>query len=672
MPKFSGLFTLTASSFNRTLERTFRTTHKGMVAMTDLVRYPIPQAFAEKARINKTMYETMYQASVEDSDTFWREQAERYITWDTSFQTVCEGDFATHDISWFMGGKLNACFNCVDRHLETRGHQTALIWEGNEVGDVRRLTYLELHEQVCRLANVLKDLGVGVGDRVGIYLPMMPEAFIAMLACARIGAVHSVVFGGFSADALANRLNDASCKLLITADGSYRGEKTINFKETVDKALQAVSSVQHVLVVKRTGADIAWQPARDIWYFDALKQVPVECEPVWMDASAPLFILYTSGSTGKPKGILHATGGYLVYATMTYALIFDHQPDDIYWCTADVGWITGHSYGVYGPLANGASVLLYEGVPNYPSSARFWEMIDRHQVTVFYTAPTVLRSLRREGDALVLQSKRTSLRLLGTVGEPINPDVWTWYHQVVGGGRCPIVNTWWQTETGGIMLSPLPGAVPLQAGSAGKPFFGIVPDIVDDKLVIRKPWPGMMKTVYGDKARFINTYLSEVPGAYLTGDLAEVDDVGDYWVKGRSDDVIQVSGHRLGTEELESALVSSPEVSEAAVIGVPDGIKGESIYAFVTLKAGVALSDALKHSLIAHVRSVIGPIATIETIQWAKALPKTRSGKIMRRLLKQIAGGTTEELGDLSTLAEPAVIEELIKDACSARVKEAL
>ncbi len=640
--------------------------------MTESTLYPVPKAFEKKARITSEVYEKMYRASCDDPSSFWDEQARQYTSWQKPWQKTFEGDFKTHDISWFVGGKLNACYNCVDRHLETRGHQTALIWEGNQPEEQRRLTYLELHEQVCRLANVLKSEGVLAGDRVGIYLPMVPEAFVAMLACARIGAIHSVVFGGFSAEALSNRLSDAQCKLLITADGSYRGDKKIDFKTQVDKALATSPMVERVLVVERTGADIAWQPSRDVWYHKALAAASVDCEPMWMDASSPLFILYTSGSTGKPKGILHATGGYLVYAAMTYALVFDHQQDDIYWCTADVGWITGHSYDVYGPLTNGASVLLYEGIPNYPTPARFWEIIDKHQVSVFYTAPTALRSLRGEGDAFVQSTSRKSLRLLGAVGEPINPDVWVWYHKVVGENRCPIVNTWWQTETGGILITPLPGAMALKAGSAGKPFFGVVPDIVDGRLVIKKPWPGMMKTVYGDKARFINTYLSDVPGAYLTGDLATCDVSGDFWIKGRSDDVIKVSGHRLGTEELESALVSSPEVSEAAVVGVPDAIKGESIHAFVTLQGGVDASDDLKKGLVAHVRAVIGPIATLETIQWANDLPKTRSGKIMRRLLRQIASGQTKDFGDLSTLAQPSVIQQLVLNALKTGAKEGL
>ncbi|MDF1646811.1 MAG: acetate--CoA ligase [Legionellaceae bacterium] len=640
--------------------------------MTESTSYPVSAVFEKSARITSDMYESMYRTSCEDTDGFWDEQARQYITWKTPWQKTREGDFNTHDISWFVGAKLNACYNCVDRHLETRGHQKALIWEGNHPDEQRSLTYLALHEQVCRLANVFKSFGIEAGDRVGIYLPMVPEALIAMLACARIGAVHSVVFGGFSADALANRLNDAACQLLVTADGSYRGEKKIDFKTAVDDALRISPTVEHVLVVKRTGEKIAWQAQRDVWYHEAMDAVSSDCEPVWMDANAPLFILYTSGSTGKPKGILHATGGYLVYAAMTYDLVFDSQDNDIYWCTADVGWITGHSYGVYGPLANGACVLLYEGIPNFPTPARFWQMIDRHKVSVFYTAPTALRSLRHEGDAYVQSSERRSLRLLGTVGEPINPDVWKWYYNVVGEQSCPIVNTWWQTETGGILIAPLPGAMPLKAGSAGKPFFGIVPDIVDGRLVIKTPWPGMMKTVYGDDERFVQTYLKVVPDAYLTGDLATVDEDGHFWMKGRSDDVIQVSGHRLGTEELESALISSTAVSEAAVVGVPDAIKGESLYAFVILKAGVLETEALKKELVAHVRTVIGSIATLDMIQWSAALPKTRSGKVMRRLLRQIASGQTDDLGDLSTLAEPAVIQQLVLDASQICNKEVL
>lgn len=639
--------------------------------------YPMSKTFSETARIKPNDYEAMHQASLENPDDFWDEQAKRYVTWATPWEQTMQGDFEQANIAWFVGAKLNACYNCVDRHLAKHADKIAVRWEGNQASEQRCLTYAELHEAVCRLANVLKAEGVQAGDRVGIYLPMIPEAVIAMLACARLGAIHSVIFGGFSADALTNRLNDAQCRLLITADGSYRGEKSVVFKNQVDEALLNSPSVERVLVVQRTGKHIAWNPARDRWYHEAVAEASPLCEPVWMDANAPLFILYTSGSTGKPKGVVHATGGYLVYAAMTYACVFDHQENnthDVYWCTADVGWITGHTYGVYGPLANGASILIYEGLPNYPDYARFWEMIDRHQVSIFYTAPTALRSLRREGDAWLNKSSRTSLRLLGTVGEPINPDVWVWFHEVVGQSRCPIVNTWWQTETGGVLLTPLPGAMQLAPGAVGQAFFGIVPEVVREtgevceagekgRLVIKKPWPGMMQGIYGDKQRFIDTYLHEVPGAYLTGDLAHVDASGNYWIAGRSDDVIQVSGHRLGTEELESALVSHPRVSEAAVVGVPDEIKGEHLYAFVTLQVSVQSTDELKQALIKHVREVIGPIATLECIQWADALPKTRSGKIMRRLLRKIAQGDVSNLGDLSTLAEPAIIQPLIIDA---------
>lgn len=636
--------------------------------------YPISKTFSETARIKPNDYEAMYQAALEHSDEFWDEQAKRYVSWATPWDKTMQGDFEQANIAWFVGAKLNACYNCVDRHLPKYADKIALRWEGNQASEQRCLTYAELHEAVCRLANVLMSEGVQAGDRVGIYLPMIPEAVIAMLACARIGAIHSVIFGGFSADALSNRLNDAQCRLLITADAGYRGEKCIAFKTQVDEAVLHSPSVERVLVVRRAGKKIAWNNARDKWYHEAVAEAPPICEPVWMDANAPLFILYTSGSTGKPKGVVHATGGYLVYAAMTYACVFDHQKDDVYWCTADVGWITGHTYGVYGPLANGASILLYEGIPNYPNYARFWEMIDRHNVNIFYTAPTVLRSLRREGDAWLSSTSRDSLRLLGTVGEPINPDVWVWFYEMVGHSRCPIVNTWWQTETGGILLTPLPGAMELAPGAVGQAFFGIVPEVVNDagsacvagengRLVIKQPWPGMMQGIYRDKQRFIDTYLSEVPGAYLTGDLAHVDASGNYWIAGRSDDVIQVSGHRLGTEELESALVSHEAVSEAAVVGVPDEIKGEALYAFVTTQIDTKPTDELKHVLVAHVREVIGPIATLQSIQWADALPKTRSGKIMRRLLRKIAGGDAAHLGDLSTLAEPAVIKQLVLDA---------
>jgi len=637
----------------------------------------------QTTRINSSDYEVMYQASLDDPHTFWDEQAKRYISWASPWEKTMQGDFEHADVAWFVGATLNACYNCVDRHLPKHADKIALRWEGNHMDEQRSLTYAQLHDAVGRLANVLKAEGLQAGDRVGIYLPMIPEAVIAMLACARLGVIHSVIFGGFSSEAISSRLNDAGCRLLITADGSYRGDKSIAFKAQVDTALLNVPSVERVLVVQRTHEAIPWNQTRDRWYHEAVQATSPDCEPVWMGANAPLFILYTSGSTGQPKGVVHATGGYLVYAAMTYACVFDHQDNDIYWCTADVGWITGHTYGVYGPLANAASIVMYEGVPHYPDYARFWEIIDRHKISVFYTAPTALRSLRREGDAWLSSTSRDSLRLLGTVGEPINPDVWVWYHDVVGHGRCPIVNTWWQTETGGIVLTPLPGAMTLAPGAVGKAFFGVVPEVVDDeglpcapgqlgRLVLKQPWPGMMQNVYGNKKRFIDTYLREVPGAYVTGDLAYVDVAGDYWIAGRSDDVIQVSGHRLGTEELESALVSHPSVSEAAVVGVPDVVKGASLYAFVTAQANVQLTDELKQILTAHVRSVIGPIATLGRIQWSDALPKTRSGKIMRRLLRKIAEGDASNLGDLSTLAEPAVIARLVSDARALCSKEVL
>lgn len=617
-------------------------------------------------------YQHLYQESINNPEAFWDKEAREAITWHSDWSKTFEGALQEGETAWFVDGKLNAAYNCIDRHLDTQSDKRALIWEGNTPGDVRTLTYAELHQAVSKLANVLLTWGVKPHDTVGIYMPLIPEAYIAMLACARIGAVHSVVFGGFSADALTHRLNDAGCKVLITADGSTRGEKAINFKAVVDEALLSTPKIEQVLVVQHAGLDIAFQPKRDVWYHEAIQEASAVCEPVWMDANDPLFILYTSGSTGKPKGILHATGGYLVYAAMTFKHVFDHKPQDVYWCTADVGWITGHSYGVYGPLLNGATVLIYEGIPTYPTPSRCWEMIDRHQVSIFYTAPTALRSLRREGDDYVTQTSRQSLRVLGSVGEPINPDVWAWYEAVVGNDRCPVVNTWWQTETGGIMLTPLPGTTPPGKGSAGKPFFGIQPDIVDGKLVITKPWPGMMKTVYGDKQRFLDTYLTEVPGAYLTGDLASVDEDGNYWVKGRSDDIIQVSGHRLGTEELESALISHDTVSEAGVVGVHDDIKGEAIYAFVTLKADANADDDLKQALVQHVRKMMGPVATIDRIQWAEALPKTRSGKIMRRLLRKIARHEVSSLGDLSTLAEPEVIEALIQGQKAQSIKEVI
>ena len=629
--------------------------------------------FENKAHINAEQYQALYQQSINAPAEFWAEQAEKFITWFSPWTQVTTGDFTTLDIQWFNQAKLNACYNCVDRHLETRKDQVAIIWEGNSPHETQSITYAQLHEKICKFANVLKNQGVAKGDRVCIYLPMIPEAVIAMLACARMGAIHSVVFGGFSAEALKTRILDADCKLLITADEGLRGEKIISFKANCDIALADCPDVRTVIVVKRTSNSVSWHSTRDIWYHEAMDSVSRDCPVEHMDANDPLFILYTSGSTGKPKGVVHSTGGYMVYVAMTHHYVFDYREGDIYWCTADIGWITGHSYLVYGPLANGATTLLFEGIPNYPDYSRYWTVIDKHQVTIFYTAPTAIRALRREGDAWVTQTKRKSLRLLGSVGEPINPDVWEWYYHVVGENRCPIVNTWWQTETGGIMITPLPGATPLAAGSAGAPFFGIVPDIVDNqghslpasksgKLVIKQPWPGLMQTIYGDRSRFVETYFKDIPGNYLTGDGAYQDTAGNFWITGRDDDIIKVSGHRMGTEELESAFISHPAVSEAAAVGIPHEIKGEEIFAFVTLKISIEGTDALKNELRQHVRNKIGPLATPDGIQWTDALPKTRSGKIMRRILRKIASNDIENIGDISTLADADVIEKIIRD----------
>lgn len=639
--------------------------------MSDTHVYPVLPSIAGKSHVDSDQYDLMYQRSILAPEEFWRELAAQFIFWDKKWQSVKEGDFVKGNVEWFVGGQLNACYNCIDRHLAARKNQIAISWEGDEPSETRHLTYGELYQEVCRFANVLKKQGIKKGDRVCIYLPMIPEAAIAMLACARIGAIHSVVFAGFSSDALKARIIDASAALVVTADEGLRGGKVVPLKQNADEALTDCLSVHTVIVVKRTGHTVPWNSQRDKWYHEEMSSVPAECPLEKMDANDPLFILYTSGSTGKPKGVVHATGGYLVYAAVTHHYVFDYHDGDKYWCTADVGWITGHTYTLYGPLANGATTLMYEGAPHYPTHARFWEIIDKHQINIFYTAPTAIRALRREGDALVKQTKRDSLILLGSVGEPINPDVWEWYYHVVGEARCPIVDTWWQTETGGILISPLPGAIPLKPGSASKPFFGIVPEIVDDqgrrvaenqagKLVIQQPWPGMMQTIYGDHQRFIDTYFKEVPGSYLTGDGAHCDADGYYWITGRNDDVIKVSGHRLGTEELESALISHSAVSEAGLVGIPDDIKGQAIYAFVTTKAGIEQTDQLKEELIQHIRHHIGPIATPAAIQWAADLPKTRSGKIMRRILRKIACGELENLGDTSTLANPAVIDELI------------
>lgn len=624
----------------------------------------------QNALITEATFRQWYQRSLNDPQAFWGEQANKLLDWYDTWSDVLIGGFATGDVRWFVGAKLNASYNCIDRHLLTRANQPAIIWQGDNPTESKILSYRDLYTQVCQMANVLKKLGVEKGDCVCIYLPMIPEAVIAMLACARIGAIHSVVFGGFSASALNTRIVDANGRLVITANVGIRGNKVIPLKQNVDDAVNN-TQVKHILVIKRTDQSVVMQAERDVWYHDIVQQVDSDCEPVTMDANEPLFILYTSGSTGIPKGILHGTGGYLVYAAMTHKYVFDYHDGEIYWCTADVGWITGHTYGVYGPLLNGATTLLFEGVPNYPTPARFWEVVDKHQVNIFYTAPTAIRALRKEGDEWVRQTSRASLRLLGSVGEPINPEAWEWYYQVVGDGRCPIVDTWWQTETGGIMISALPGATTLKPGSATRPLFGIDVSVVDDegklvsdgqmgKLIINRPWPGMMQTIYRNHERFVSSYFKEFPGHYLTGDQAYRDNDGYYWIAGRSDDVIKVSGHRIGTQEVESALILHPAVAEAGVVAVPDTIKGQSIYAFVCLKSDKQPDETLRQSLIQIVRKAIGAIATPEYIQWANGLPKTRSGKIMRRLLRKIANNDLADLGDTSTLADPEVIDDLI------------
>jgi acetyl-CoA synthetase len=640
--------------------------------MTEVKTYPVPESARSRTWLTNEQYLEMYQRSIDDPDGFWSEQAEQFVSWFRKWDRVQQWNFDNASIQWFAGARLNVAWNCLDRHLQSRGDQTAIIWEGDEPGTDRIITYNELHDQVCRLANVLKQRGIGKGDCVSIYMPMIPEAAVAMLACARIGAIHSVVFGGFSAEALKDRILDSDCKLVITADESLRGGRATPLKANTDKALKHCPHVHSVIVIKRTGAELDWKEGRDLWYHEAVKGVSADCPAEEMDAEDPLFILYTSGSTGKPKGVLHTTGGYLLFAAITHKYVFDYHDGDIYWCAADVGWVTGHTYIIYGPLCNGAVTIMFEGVPTYPDPGRWWQVVDKHKVNIFYTAPTALRALMAQGNDYFKQSSRASLRLLGTVGEPINPEAWEWYYHVVGGSRCPIVDTWWQTETGGILVTPLPGATDLKPGSATRPFFGIEPCIVDQQgnelegeaagaFCMKRSWPGQMRTVYGDHQRYIDTYFRSFKGKYFTGDGARRDKDGYYWITGRMDDVINVSGHRMGTAEVESALVLHPAVAEAAVVGFPHAIKGTGIYAYVTLMAGTEPTDALRDELVEHVRNEIGPIASPDMIQWAPGLPKTRSGKIMRRILRNIAANELDDLGDTSTLAEPAVVDELVQ-----------
>jgi acetyl-CoA synthetase len=634
---------------------------------------PPPPNFVGKAHCPSfDTYQKMYDRSVQDPEGFWSEIANGFVwkkKWDKVREYSFEGDV---QIKWFLGGKTNISVNALDRHLEKRGDQTALIWEGNEPTEQCKITYRELYTDVCKFANVLKSLGVKKGDRVCLYMQMIPELPVAMLACARIGAIHSVVFGAFSEESLRDRIQDSTCKILVTQDTAYRGKKhDIPMKTKADTAVAECPSIEKVVVVKRTGVEVPMAQGRDVWWHEAMASASAQCEPEWMDAEDPLFILYTSGSTGKPKGVLHTTGGYMVYTATTFKYIFDYQEGDIWWCTADIGWVTGHSYIVYGPLCTGAISIMFEGIPVYPDAGRFWDVIDKYKVTQFYTAPTAIRALMREGEGHVQKRNLSSLKLLGSVGEPINPEVWLWYWRNIGKERCPVVDTWWQTETGGILITPLPGAHTLKPGSASRPFFGVEPIILDDqgkevpdgtsgKLCIQKPWPGIMRTTWGDHDRFVQTYFSTYQGMYFTGDGCRRDTDGDYWLLGRVDDVINVSGHRLGTAEVESALVSHPSVAEAAVVGFPHDIKGQGIYAYVTLKSGIEATDALRAELVKHVRNHIGPIASPDVIQWAPGLPKTRSGKIMRRILRKIAEGETDKVGDVTTLADPSVVEHLV------------
>lgn len=639
--------------------------------------YPVPESFREHAHIDNATYERMYKASINDPTSFWGEKADEFVDWFEKWDTVFESDFESGQITWFKNAKLNASFNCIDRHLPHRAEQTALIWEGDDTNDSKLITYQDLHDEVCKLANALKSRNVEKGDRVCLYMPMIPEAVYAMLACARIGAIHSVVFGGFSSQSLKDRILDSDCRTLITADEGIRGGSTVPLKANADAALADCPNVSTVLTVRRTGGEVPWNEPRDVWYHELVDQQPSTCPPEVMDSEDPLFILYTSGSTGKPKGVQHGTGGYLLHASMTHRYIFDYHEGDVYWCTADVGWITGHSYIVYGPLSNGATTLVFEGVPTFPDAGRCWDVVDKHGVNIFYTAPTAIRQLMGQGDDFVTRASRESLKLLGTVGEPINPEAWEWYYNVVGDGRCPIMDTWWQTETGGIMITPLPGVTELKPGSCTRPFFGVQPGIVDGEgnlvetteaegnLVITTTWPGQIRSVYGDHQRVVDTYYSTYKNMYFTGDGARRDQDGYYWITGRVDDVLNVSGHRIGTAEVESALVLHNAVAEAAVVGFPHEIKGEGIYAYVTLMAGIAPSSNLEAELVALVRSEIGPIAKIDIMQWAPGLPKTRSGKIMRRILRKIAADDIDNLGDTSTLADPGVVEDLVSNRAS-------
>ena len=642
--------------------------------MTNKDLYVPSSDIIKNSHANKAEYERMYEESITSPEKFWEKHGKR-IDWMKPYTKIRDVSYNKEDlhIRWYEDGALNASYNCLDRHLETRGNNTAIIWEGDDPNESKHISYNELHEQVCKFSNVLLNAGAKKGDRITIYMPMIPEATVAMLACTRIGAIHSVVFGGFSPDALAGRIEDCNSTIIITADEGIRGGKTIPLKSNTDEAISKAKMCKTTIVVKRTGAEINWIDGQDIWYHEEMEKASANCPPAEINAEDPMFILYTSGSTGKPKGVLHTTGGYMVYASMTHHYVFDYQENEIYWCTADVGWVTGHSYIVYGPLSNGATTLMFEGVPNYPTVSRFWEIVDKHKVNIFYTAPTAIRALMAEGNEPVKKAKRNSLRILGSVGEPINPEAWNWYSNVVGDGRCPVVDTWWQTETGGILITPLPGATDTKPGSATKPFFGILPVIVDSdnkeltgategNLCINMSWPGQMRTVFGDHQRFIDTYFSTFPGRYFSGDGCRRDEDGYYWITGRVDDVINVSGHRMGTAEVESALVAHTDVAEAAVVGYPHNIKGQGIYAYVTVNIGVESSEELLKELKQWVRKEIGPIATPDLIQFAPGLPKTRSGKIMRRILRKIAANEHEELGDVSTLADPQVVQNLVQN----------